>query len=690
MTNEDLIEFRNSILQDVKLNSNVNMNYQKLEFLRYTTNILSDAEEFNDFQECHYEGTASHNRKFEIDGYAFDESDMTLYIVCCVYDGTSTPTIINQTIAQKYFDRVGVFINENDYIIKNGEESAAGYEFAIDMQTKLKSKYIRKIKIYLVCDGIASERIKTIKSKTVNDIGIEYHLWDISRFYKLQESTTGKEDIEINVEDYTNKGIPCIKANMQNANYDSYLCILPADFLVKIYDEFGGRLLEGNVRSFLSLKGKVNSGIKKTILTEPQMFFAYNNGIAATATDIEISNQNGGYYIKKIKALQIVNGGQTTASLSMTNMKEKDVDLDNILVPAKISILPLEKAPYIIPEISRCANSQNKVSEADFFSNHQFHIRFEQFSRNILAPAVNGAQYQTRWYYERARGQYTQEQMKLTPAMKAKFLLENPKKQLITKTDLAKYLNSYYQKPYEVSKGAQRNFLSFAEIITDDWEKHSANYNENYFKEAICHAIMFKKLEEIILEQPWYEKGYRANIVTYTMSKFFYVLQTKYPQFSYNFKYVWQHQELNPEIIKELTKLSELIYKSITSEDRQIVNVSEWCKKEACWKEIKSIDYEFDKNTLEVLVSKEFVDYDRKDAAYNQKLEDDCSFIMEVYNKGQEFWKTALIWGQEHRLLTFEESSIIKLAASGKILSDKQSKRAVDALNKLRVEGFSD
>ena len=371
-------------------------------------------------------------------------------------------------------------------------------------------------------------------------------------------------------------------------------------------------------------------------------------------------------------------------------MKEKDVDLDNILVPAKISILPLEKAPYIIPEISRCANSQNKVSEADFFSNHQFHIRFEQFSRNILAPAVNGAQYQTRWYYERARGQYTQEQMKLTPAMKAKFLLENPKKQLITKTDLAKYLNSYYQKPYEVSKGAQRNFLSFAEIITDDWEKHSANYNENYFKEAICHAIMFKKLEEIILEQPWYEKGYRANIVTYTMSKFFYVLQTKYPQFSYNFKYVWQHQELNPEIIKELTKLSELIYKSITSESRQIVNVSEWCKKEACWKEIKSIDYEFDKNTLEVLVSKEFVDNDRKDAAYNQKLEDDCSFIMEVYNKGQEFWKTALIWGQEHRLLTFEESSIIKLAASGKILSDKQSKRAIDALNKLRVEGFSD
>ena len=558
------------------------------------------------------------------------------------------------------------------------------------MQTKLKSKYIRKIKIYLVCDGIASERIKTIKSKTYNDIDIEYHLWDISRFYKLQQSTSGKEDIEINVDDYTKQGIPCIKANMENANYESYLCIIPAEFLVKIYDEFGGRLLEGNVRSFLSLKGKVNSGIKRTILTEPQMFFAYNNGIAATATNIELDNTNEGLFIKKIKSLQIVNGGQTTASLSMTNAKEKGVDLSNILVPAKISILPLEKAPYIIPEIARCANSQNKVSEADFFSNHQFHIRFEQLSRKILAPAVNGAQYHTRWYYERARGQYTQEQMKLTPAMKSKFLLENPKKQLITKTDLAKYLNSYNQKPYEVSKGAQRNFLSFAEVITDDWEKHNANYNENYFKEAVCHAIMFKKLEDIILNQPWYEKGYRANIVTYTISEFFYVLQTKYPQFSYNFKYVWQHQELNPEIVKELTKLSKIIFDKITNEDRQIMNVSEWCKKEACWKGIKSINYDFSKNTLSALVSKEFVDEERKNATYNQKIEDDCSLIMEVYNKGQDFWKSALLWGQQHRLLTFEESSIIKLATSGKILSDKQSKRAMEALNKLRIEGFSE
>ena len=690
MAGLELLNYRITLLQEVKVSSSANMNYQKLEFLKLTTNILSDAEEFTNFVECNYEGVAKRNKKFQIDGYAFDESDMTLYLITCIYEGFSTPTTINETIAAKYFERAGTFIDEIDYIVKNGEESAAGYELALDISSKIKSKYIRKIKFYLISDGISSERIKILKSKTINGIDIEYHLWDISRFYKLMKSTSGKEDIEIDVLKYTKKGIPCLKATLDNASYQSYLCVLPASFLVKIYDEYGGRLLEGNVRSFLSLKGKVNSGIKRTILNEPEMFFAYNNGIAATVTNLKVVRHDDGLYIENMKSLQIVNGGQTTASLSMTNMKEKGVNLDEIFVPAKISLLPLDKASTIIPEISRCANSQNKVSEADFFSNHEFHIRMEKLSRQTYAPAVNGAQYQTRWYYERARGQYTQEKIKMTPAEKNKFLLENPKKQLITKTDLAKFLNSFNQKPHEVSKGAQRNFISFAESITNDWDKHNSEYNQNYFKEAICHAIMFKELERLILEQPWYEQGYRSNIVTYTMSKFFYTLQTKYSKFAYNYKYVWQHQELAPAIKQELTKMSKFIFEQITDDSREIMNVSEWCKKEACWKRIKSTEYEFSRDTLSCFSLVEEVEQDRKDATQDQKIEDGCNAIMEVYNKGAEYWSNVILWAEQRRLLTFDERSILKLAANNKILSDKQSKRALEVLNKVRIEGFPD
>ena len=227
--------------------------------------------------------------------------------------------------------------------------------------------------------------------------------------------------------------------------------------LASIYDEFGSRLLEGNVRSFLSASGKVNKGIKETILKTPKYFFTYNNGIATTASEIKTEMTENGLEIVAIKDLQIINGGQTTASLLNTKINyEKDTHLEDIFVAMKLTVITSDDSAKMIENISRCANSQNKVSDADFFSNSPFHVRFEQLCKQYPAPAINGNQYQTHWFYERARGSYKQEQMKLTKAQRDKFALLNPKNQVITKTDLAKFMNSYYQLPQEVSKGAQR------------------------------------------------------------------------------------------------------------------------------------------------------------------------------------------------------------------------------------------
>jgi hypothetical protein len=168
---------------------------------------------------------------------------------------------------------------------------------------------------------------------------------------------------------------------------------------------------------FLQTKGKVNKGIRTTILTKPTLFFAYNNGIAATASSIDIQTINGIPHIQKITSLQIVNGGQTTASLAMALLNDKKDDSENkiaqISVPMKLSIVNHEKALELIPNISRYANSQNKVSESDLWSNHPFHIRMEDFSRRIKTPATDGKQFGTRWYYERANGQYQQETYKV-------------------------------------------------------------------------------------------------------------------------------------------------------------------------------------------------------------------------------------------------------------------------------------
>ena len=133
--------------------------------------------------------------------------------------------------------------------------------------------------------------------------------------------------------------------------------------------------------------------------------------------------------------------------------------LDKIHVQMKLSVVTVEEAESLegmIEKIARYSNSQNKVSDADFFSNHPYHQAMERLSRRIPAPAVLGAQYHTRWFYERARGQYQNAQLHLTPAKKREFLRENPRAQMLSKTDVAKFENSWMGKPHIVSQGAQK------------------------------------------------------------------------------------------------------------------------------------------------------------------------------------------------------------------------------------------
>jgi hypothetical protein len=273
--------------------------------------------------------------------------------------------------------------------------------------------------------------------------------------------------------------------------------------LAKIYNHYEGRLLEGNVRSYLQARGKVNKGIINTIQNEPDMFFAYNNGIAATAKSIKIDNIEGTDYITEITGLQIVNGGQTTASLALSMIKFKRDDIETklkkIFVPMKLSVVKsLEKAQLIIQDISKYANSQNKVSEADLWSNHPFHIRMEELSRRIIAPAVNGNQFGTKWFYERANGQYKQTTYKSSDAERNKFEKQFPKNQMFTKTDLAKYMNIILQKPHIASKGNQKSFAVYADKVAEQWEKDDTVFNDNYFKKVVASVILFRGAQEIV------------------------------------------------------------------------------------------------------------------------------------------------------------------------------------------------
>ncbi len=687
-----LNEFRNSIMDDVHFNASMNGTSPREEFLALYADALTDAEEFDDFEQLSYEGVGPQNKRILIDGYFYDELEDCLAIVACPFSDSMEAESLTATDSEVHFRRARAFVEESlsGFIQKYAEESSPGYGLAIDIQKRYSN--VSKYKFYLITDMVMSSRIREIASTKIGNAVAEYHIWDIARLQALYASKTGKEDIIIDLTEFTEHGIPCLMAG-SNGEYTAYLCNIPGAILAKLYNTYGGRLLEGNVRSFLTAKGKINKGIRNTILNEPEMFFAYNNGIAATAYDVKIEAGEICPLITEITSLQIVNGGQTTASLAsaLVNDKDRANGLKDIYVPMKLSVVTPEKAMELIPNIAKYANKQNKVSDADFFSNHAFHVRMEDFSRRILAPAVMGNQYGTHWYYERARGQYKQEQARMTKAEKDKFLLQNPKNQMFTKTDLAKLYNIFRQLPHQVSKGAQKNFIMFAEWASDAWEKDQTVFNERFFKQIVCLNILYKKLDQIVKYASWYEMGYKAQVVTYALSYLFYQIGRECPDRVLDFKSVWNQQKVTHETELLLGRIAEAMFNHLVSDDREVQNVTEWAKREACWKKAKEIVVPLGDQFIKELAYVSDDKDETKQAKKEQRQVNSASAMIQVAEYGVENWKAVLSWGISNRIFTPQDISFLKTAIameSGKFPSEKQCARILQVLEKAREESY--
>lgn len=581
----DLEDFRSEFVQTVKSRAAAEENFILSTFVDEAVSRLADANEISDFEPCYFRGTGSRQRNVGIDGFAFDESDDCLRVVIGSWTGKKDAATLTQTDASKFFGQARNFI-EDAFTGKldDIEASAPASEFVSFLQEHRKE--ITAFRIYLVTDSVLSSRIKDWPEGTVDDKPIESHIWDISRFYRAFESTSGRDELVVDFTAPDGTGLPAILASHHDTKYKSYMCVLPGAMLASMYNNFGSRLLEGNVRAFLSLRGGVNKGIRDTILNEPQMFFAYNNGITVVASEIGTREKDGAVGLLWAKDLQVVNGGQTTASLAMAARNDK-ANLDNVLVQMKLSVIPADESSEIIPRISRYANSQNKVSDADFFSNHEFHRRMEEISRRLWAPAHDGKQYNTHWFYERARGQYVTELAKLSKSVRARFELLNPRNQLVTKTDMAKYENSWLKLPHLVSRGAQKNFIFFAERITSLWEKHQSGFDDTYFRCAIARAIMFKAVERTIPTEDWYEGDYRAQIVTYTIAKLASMLDSGTEAYRLDFESIWRRQTISDALLEQLRSVARVVSRIVCSPPKGTRNVGEWCKKETCWSAVE-------------------------------------------------------------------------------------------------------
>lgn len=435
---------------------------------------------------------------------------------------------------------------------------------------------VNRINYILITNGILPMELRL---PTVRDGNYAYNFdsWDLTRLHRLTEAERPYESRVIDLVDRFGKGIPCLPAEFATSDHRVHLAVIPGEVLCRLYEEFGHNLLDLNVRSFLQVKGGVNKGIRDTLCKEPNRFLAYNNGITATVETMEMTNDgHGQHLIVSMTGFQVVNGGQTMASIHRAAKKDK-ADISNVFVQAKITEMDPEIISELAPKISRFANSQNKVSDADFSSNDPVHVEIQRLSEIIWAPGQ-----QTRWYYERTRGQYHVDRNRRapTPAQARRFDAQHPSRQRLTKTDLAKFENSWDQKPFIVSLGAQKNFVKF---MSDLRKERGENWlpDEKFFKELVAKAIIFKAADSVAKKA--HLDSYKANVVTYMVA---YLSRKCIGRL--DLEEIWNRQEVPASIKVAFESWVHSIHEELV-DSAGTRNVTEWCKKLDCWVNIMNM-----------------------------------------------------------------------------------------------------
>ncbi len=722
-------EYKKDFLTELRDDSAINGSDTADEFINKTLDLLELFDEINDPYRVGMGDKKGHGgRLMRIDGYAFDETDRSLILVISDFQDSYSPDKLTMTRVDELYWRLYYFLDEacngrlEDYFDDSNEALKIGNLFkkriaanSDDDSRILKVRFFiltnkeldtKLLETNLLETTIRKSKGKTRKAKTTrkikksdfNDKPLEVNLWHLERFYEMENSNSNEPiliDIENDFPELGYKGIPCIKGNVgEGLGYEAYIAIIPGNLLASIYIEHGSKVLEGNVRAFLGTSGSksVNSGIRRTINTEPTKFFTYNNGIATTAADVEVENVEGEFLIKKIVDLQIINGGQTTASLAEAVLKRTNPSLEGIFVPMKLTVIEDRETEnedgvrfydQMVQSIARYANSQNKVTAADFFSNEPFHIWMEKMSKKHLAPPSQYA-IPTGWYYERSRKKYKQEQLKLKGTDIKRFEAKYPKKQVITKEQLAMYLTTIECKPHIVSKGKNWVMKEFGAYISEEYNQHRETFNEFYFERCICAAIIFRTVDNYLeknkdsAKRPtgfWYKTGgYKLNIVPYSIAK---LLSSIPKEYTLNWKKIWEKQALSPAFVHEIEKLTKMTNDFIC-ESRGII-VTEYCKRQSTWETFnQKVHYEPSKEFIAELVPKNQVEEETRSANTEQKEINDLQQVMNMVTKGAEYWARVLDEGRKRSLLSYQEQTainqIIKMSSSGNIPESKTGK----------------
>ncbi|MDC7285778.1 AIPR family protein [Bifidobacterium thermophilum] len=664
--------------------------YKESVFFRMVTDDLIDAGEFDDAVYVNYQ--PANNVRVRVDGYCGDpmdsavEEDEPLTLGLIISEFVQEPDVVTLTQREMgaAFNKLLTFVNN---ALKPDwrsalEHTSSEYELADLIATRWSR--IIKIRLYLITNKKLSSRVDGKHAIAFQNRQVAYSVWDLRRLLALSHSTKEREVLRV---DFTQDGLHPLRALLASSP-DSpnpvYLAVMPGEDLARIYDRWGARLLEQNVRVFLQARSKVNKGIKGTLEHEPELFFSFNNGLTTTAEAVRISED--GNYILSMDNLQIVNGGQTTASIYAAY--RAGCDLSKVFVQMKLNVIQPSDVEELVPQISRFANTQNKVSEADLFSNHPFHTRIQALSQRLLAPAKEGTFIQTKWFYERARGQYGDAQAYLTPGEKKKFLLQYPKNQKFTKTDLAKYLRVWEDDAYRVNLGAQKNFVEYAKVLTDRWAEDNTQFNEYFFHSLIAKKIVFNTAESLIPQRPWYEAGgYRAPLVVLSIGLIGNSVRNMGKRV--DFERIWNEQQLDEPWREAICQAADAVNPVLMNPAQGYRNISEWAKKQRCWDKVRSLHVDWNDAWLSELISPDAERSRERESGRVQRDDNEIENQRVVVNQKPEFWEKVEKWLVTEGEGTEKERGCVHVAASmpSKIPTEKQCAVIVGLMHRIENEG---
>ena len=503
-------------------------------FMMLFNELMLDAGETEeDITPVSYEerGRAAH-------GFSFSEHDGKLDIFITNYKRTEKPYTIYKNEVEASLKRVENFFS---YFYQRKNHSVDLSDPTYDLVEILAKASITLLRVFLITDG--SSTLSRSEDLEISGVAVQRHIWDAPRYLRNISSGKIDEDIEIITSEYGFNNVPCSSPVVDGnaGEIQTYLCVFPGEFIADIYQNFTSRLLERNVRAFLSFRTKFNRGILRTIEEEPEKFLAYNNGLTMTARSVQLNDEQTG--LKGLSAIQIVNGGQTTNILYRAKYSE-GLDLTKVSVPVKLCVLSDTAVEEFAPKIAEYANSQNVVRRTDITSNNPVYRELERCSRAIFAPALDGFHLETKWYFERARGQYADEQSrKSTAAQKKKFESEYPRKQKFDKGKLAQCWGVWYQEVEDVALGTEKYHPSFVENITSDKRKFDARDPEASFKRLVAMLILRDAVYKRVRERQ-YGYSYPGNVTDYTLA-----LISNLSQMQINLANIWRKQSAPPELL---------------------------------------------------------------------------------------------------------------------------------------------